>query len=55
MGKCENCYWNDSCVTKGDICNDYFPIDDFEMKMKEYDDDLHMRYRTYERLIDEYK
>lgn len=55
MKKCENCYWNDSCELRGDICEGYFPLNDFELEVSEYNEDLHMRYRAYERLVDEFK
>lgn len=54
MGKCENCYWNDSCEIKGGICEDFFPFDEEKLKIEEYNKDLHMRYSYYERFINEF-
>ena len=52
MTKCDNCVGSSEC-TKEFICDDYFPDLD-KILIDEYESDLHMRYKYYMKLIEEF-
>lgn len=61
LERCAKCYWFDKCPlwqkkdVKDDIhrCKDYTPLDELEIAVEEYEEDLTMRDEIYQSIIDE--
>lgn len=56
MKNCKDCYWYDKCEDRCDEeveCDYYEPLNNEEIAIAEYEEDLKMRAQEYQDLIDE--
>lgn len=56
MKNCKDCYWYDKCEDRCDDeveCDYYEPLNDEEIAIAEYENDLKERAQEYQNLIDE--